>query len=560
MDSGSPREFGVITVRDVLTFALPPDSKLVAGHAGLGRDVTWATRLRAAPPAFGHISGGEIVMLSQDVLEIIDESMTLAEAIRQLATFGVSVIAAPGTIDAKARSSADAASLPLVSLPNVTDLGALERTAARTIAERRRAIQQQGQEAGRRFMELALAGAPVTDLADELSGFSRRSISVEWHDGRPLAFQPDAHGSLDERTISPLLQRTQADVQSWLQTVASASSAEPPVHAWVANDEWTRLVAPVPGRNGLLGSISLLVPTDEELPEDSILLSRAAAACAVTLAQEQATATVRREVELNVLDELLDGALRSEVALAQQAQRLGHDLHQTFTALIARLDTASTGPQRSRDDRWQALDAGARAFVDASGNGHLMWRVRNLSIEVVWTSDGADDIPQTVATLRTALQDAITAQGLSDTISIGIGRPAHGIRGIRQSHQEARQAITLGRRLRGIGHETRYEDLGIYRLLLAAEDLPELKVFLDESLSSLSNYDQLHSSNLVPTLEAYFAGNCSPKEAASILGVHRNTILYRLERIAEITGLDLDNPDVRLRLHLALYVRIALGA
>ena len=73
MDTGSLREFGVVTVRDVLSIALPPGSEVVAGTKGIGREVTWATRLRATMPAFAHISRGEAIILDPAVLEIIDD-------------------------------------------------------------------------------------------------------------------------------------------------------------------------------------------------------------------------------------------------------------------------------------------------------------------------------------------------------------------------------------------------------------------------------------------------------------------------------------------------------
>lgn len=560
MDAGTAREYGVITVRDILTFALPPGTVVTAGHNGLGREVTWATRLRAAPPAFGHISGGEIVILAADVLEIIDENLDLAGAIRQLAQFGVAVIATTEPADAPARSAADASSLPLLVLPRDVDLGLLERTAARTIAERRRDIQQHGQEEGRKFMELAIGGESLSELAEEVSQSSTRAVSMEGHDGRPLAFQPDARDHLDERDAQSILAASQQNVQAWLRTVGSSSSAEPPVHGWTGPDGWTRLVAPVTGRSGLLGSISLLIPKDAERPEDTILTSRAAAAAAVTMAQEQATAHVRREVELNVLDEMLDGALRSEVALVQQAQRLGHDLDQEFCAVIARLDPAQGSPARSREGRWIALEKGVRQFAENVAQPNMLWRVRNSAAEIVWPTKDAQDAETLAASLRESLETELRHGQLPDVVSIGIGRPGQGIQGIRLSHQEARQALTLGRRLHGSGHVTDYDGLGIYRLVLAAEGLPELRVFQDESLGELNEYDRIHSSNLIQTLEAFFAANCSPKEAASILNVHRNTVLYRLDRIATITGQDLDDPEVRLRLHLALHVRVALGA
>jgi DNA-binding PucR family transcriptional regulator len=143
---------------------------------------------------------------------------------------------------------------------------------------------------------------------------------------------------------------------------------------------------------------------------------------------------------------------------------------------------------------------------------------------------------------------------------MGVGRIRSGLDGIRQSHQDARQALTIGRRLYGPSNVTRFERLGVYRLIYAAEQLPELETFQAEALGSLLEYDRSHGAELVKTLEAFFTANCSPKEAATLLHVHRNTVLYRLERIAEITGLDLNASDVRLRLHLALHVRLALSA
>lgn len=556
MESGSPREYGVITVRDVLTFALPQGTKVVAGESALGREVTWATRLRAALPAFGHIAGGEIVILDPAVLEMIDEDMTLPAAIRQLSSFGVSMIAVSGSADTSARAAADASGLTLVELPRDIDLGQLERTAARTIAERRRELHQKGQEAGRQFMDLAIAGHALVSLAEELGSASGRAVMMENSDAQTLAWHPDTDEVLDERQAHAILDASQRAVSAWLHTVGSSSSAEPPVHGWSDASGWTRLVAPVTGRHGLLGSISLLLLSRDERPEDTILLSRSAAAAAVTLAQEHATTAARREVELNVLDELLDGALRSEIALAQQAERLGHNLDQRFIAMVARTDQ---GAARGRESRTSALEQGVRVFMQSFQMPDILWRVRNANVEIVVPEHIVlthADLPQS---LHTALMQALEAHHVPEAISIGIGRSANAMAGIRRSHQDARQALSLGRRLHGNGHVTNYDDLGIYRLILAAESLPELRTFHDESLGALESYDSSHNSNLLPTLEAFFSANCSPKEAAAILQVHRNTVLYRLERIAEITQLSLDAPDVRLRLHMALYVRTALG-
>jgi purine catabolism regulator len=408
-------------------------------------------------------------------------------------------------------------------------------------------------------MELAIAGESLEELTAELARLSERALVLERRDGGILGFRADPGRRMTEDLLHRILQGTNTAVHAWLRSIGSSSAVEPPVRSWNADEGWTRLVAPVTGRNGLLGSVSILTPTGQERPEDSIFTSRAAAASAVALSREQAAASVRREVELNVLDEMLDGALRSEISLSQQAQRLGHDLNQEFCTLNARVDPAQSGPARSREGRWTVLEEGLR-HAQRNLKLNVLWRVRNTSAEVVWPTSEAGTPAEVAAALRDALESALQSHGFSEVVSIGIGRPGQGIQGIRRSHQEARQALTLGRRLHGAGHITDFDDLGIYRLILAAEQLPELQAFQEETLSELLAYDRVHRSNLTQTMEAFFAANCSPKETATILKVHRNTVLYRLDRVAEITGMSLDDPDTRLRLHLALHVRMALGA
>ena len=125
---------------------------------------------------------------------------------------------------------------------------------------------------------------------------------------------------------------------------------------------------------------------------------------------------------------------------------------------------------------------------------------------------------------------------------------------------EARQALTIHHRIDMAGTVAHYGDLGIYRLLFAAESLPEFEEFHASALGVLLQHDAAHRSGFIPTLRAFFAANGSPKDAAERLGVHRNTILYRLGRISALTGHDLDDADTRLRLQLALAIDAIVGS
>ncbi len=546
----------MITVQDVINEALPPSTRVVAGAAGLSREVTWATRLRSAPPAFEHLSGGEIVLLPPRVLEELDERLTLADAILQFATFNVAAVAITSNPGARARDAANTSGLALIVLPRSVELGALERQTARFITDQRRAIQHRGQEVTRRLMELAIAGESLEEQVSTLAQLANRVIVVESRDGRVLATHTPDDVAKDV-PINDILWSTRDGALRWLRSVATTSAAEPATAIFDGPDPWRRVVAPVVGRDGLLGNLSLLINGPGATASDQVLTARGAAACAVTLARDQAAAYARREVELNVLDEILDGALRSEVSLAQQLRRLGHDIERPHVALVLRANTDEQ-VSRARTRRWSMLEDGIQRAANRF-SARALWRVRGATAEIVWPIDDPSHVPERAASLHQEVQSILNQQGVQESVSIGVGRVDSGFEGVRQSHHEARQALMLGRRVHGPGQITLFEQLGVYRLIFAAEHLPEMQEYLKETLGPLVAYDSDHSADLVRTLEAFFQANCSPKEAATLLHVHRNTVLYRLDRIAAILQIDLGNADTRLRLHLALHVRLALA-
>lgn len=82
----------------------------------------------------------------------------------------------------------------------------------------------------------------------------------------------------------------------------------------------------------------------------------------------------------------------------------------------------------------------------------------------------------------------------------------------------------------------------------------ELKAFRD-LIAPLEDYDREHNSDLIRTLTVFFAMNANASEAAERLFLHRNSMAYRLDRIQQITALDLKSPETRLALRLGLISR-----
>ena len=91
------------------------------------------------------------------------------------------------------------------------------------------------------------------------------------------------------------------------------------------------------------------------------------------------------------------------------------------------------------------------------------------------------------------------------------------------------------------------------RLLSELARSPDLASF-EELVRPLVERDRERRSDLVSTLRAYFASGGNASEAADQMFLHRNSMLYRLSRIQELTGLDLKDPDASLALRLGLLV------
>ena len=99
-----------------------------------------------------------------------------------------------------------------------------------------------------------------------------------------------------------------------------------------------------------------------------------------------------------------------------------------------------------------------------------------------------------------------------------------------------------------------FDDTGAYRLLLSAmsEDPAELQRFYAETIEPLVAYDEQYETDLVVTVEAFLDADGNVAGTAQRLFTHRHTIRYRLERVRELSGLDVGSTDGREKLSLGL--------
>ncbi len=152
------------------------------------------------------------------------------------------------------------------------------------------------------------------------------------------------------------------------------------------------------------------------------------------------------------------------------------------------------------------------------------------------------------------------AQNISDTVSsefyckvgVGIGRVVDNIKDLASSYKEAQIAIEVGKVFETEKEIISYENLGIGRLIY---QLPTTlcEIFLREVFKhgSLETLDK----ETLQTIQVFFDNNLNVSETSRKLFVHRNTLVYRLEKIRKLTGLDLRQFDHAITFKVALMVK-----
>jgi sugar diacid utilization regulator len=261
----------------------------------------------------------------------------------------------------------------------------------------------------------------------------------------------------------------------------------------------------------------------------------------------------------------LNGVLCREIsgreAILAGAAELGVELGDGASVVVARAHA-----HVPVEDGWRArvlavAERGARAVAPAAlaALAGLADRAGSGGAEVVVLVPGADEAQATrvaEAVLR-ELQAALSGH----TFAIGRSRVAADAGDLHRAGNEALLAANVADGEGEDGKVLAFEETGAYRLLLSAmsEDPAELQRFYAETLEPLVAYDEQYETDLVNTVETFLDADGNVANTAQRLFTHRHTIRYRLERVRELSGLDVGSTDGREKLSLGLKAMRVLG-
>ena len=264
-----------------------------------------------------------------------------------------------------------------------------------------------------------------------------------------------------------------------------------------------------------------------------------------------------REAVGGFLHDLLARGFADRTELLARAEDLGIELEGGASIVVARAHAHVATEDGWRSRVLMIAERGARAAVPGAVAA-LRERAEAVGAEIVVLVPTGDE--QQAERTADAVVHELTAALPGHTFAVGRSRVATDPLLLDRAGNEALLAANVAE---GDAEAAvlAFEETGAYRLLLPAmsEDPAELQRFYAETVEPLVVYDEQYATDLVQTVEAFLDADGNVAGTAAKLFTHRHTIRYRLERVRELSGLDVGSTDGREKLSLGLKAMRVLG-
>ncbi len=534
----------MITVQDILEIS-ELNLRLLAGHSSTSNPVRWV-HITEIPDATKWLKGGELLLTTG--YGFVGEEEQQVEQLKQLIDHNISGLGF-GTgfsfdkVPPALVRVAEEYDFPLFEVPYHIPFIAITEAVASKIVNEQYSLLQRSLAVHEKLTKIVLEEKGLEAILSTLSALVGCSAVLFDFHGVVLceaAYRRHVGGEHIADLWRQISDR-RADRQNFALSMEGVGSGVQ-VYPVVASHR--------------IGAFLAAVKDSGDFSEyDRIILHNVVTVTALELVKKKAVAETEKRLAGDFFDELIASDLYEE-EIARRLAFFGLEPQSPHLIILVGIDGLDEEPDAVPDrtevvvqDVKERLHWAVDEFM-AKRETLFISASRSDSV-VVLVQPGALDAPALIA-LAGELQGVIGEMLPEISVSIGIGRPHRQLTDLRQSYYEASYAIKI-RKLKGEpGVIASFDDLGSYGLLLGLQDTLSLEVFYDSVLGRLQEYDEQNSSDLVRSLACFLEANGHWGDAAEKLYVHRHTLRYRMKRVEEITGRDLNRSQDRMEFWLAL--------
>ncbi len=540
------KEIG-LSLRELLELESFNNIKVVGGHKGLDKTVM-NVNVMEVPDILDWIKPGELLLTT--AYSIRDNVTAQQNLVPQLAQRGLVGLAIKPRryierIPDIMIEQADQYDFSLLELPGEVSFSDLINHALTAIVDKQNNYLNRSLNAHRLFMDIVLKGGGLKDMAKSLAQLVENTVIIYDAKHERVAWETV---NWDQDKIGDLWDK---------ESMAGVGGNKIPMEA--GGCKLCKLEVPIYSGNEYYGKV-IVCETNRPLSFPDIpIVERLATVAALEIVNQHALIQVERRYANEFLDLLLFSQVEEESEFINRGKFFGWDLAKPYVALILQYENESIKTGDESEKRRQDINNsifkgvcdfykdGVRAIVAGTKSNMviLLLEVKEKESKLLYR-----EVMEEAKLIRKALSHLLK----DGDLTISAGRYYEGIAGIQKSYKEAFKALRIAKQIGSQGQNIHFHDLGIYRLLVLIDKREELEEFLNETVRPLIHYDAERNSDLVKTLDMFFRCQGNAKKVSDKLYTHYNTILYRLERIREITGLDLNDPEDRFNLEVGLKV------
>jgi purine catabolism regulator len=532
-----------VRVAEVLD--LVPGTRVLAGASGLNRPIQ-SIGMIEAPDSLQFVRAGDLILTA--LWAIKDDRGAQLQLVPELVRRGAAGLAIKlryvDELPAQLLEQAELHSFPVLQLTTDIPFSQVMQPVMGQIINRQALMLARQQRAHRAVMQAVLDAKGLPRLAEILAELLENPVVIRDEMGHVVAVGRcgDQPAGLDLAELA-LLEPRSTDYQ--LSTGDTMHAVEV---VGVQGQRLTRYVTTVKSGNTVYGQVQTWEFGRRLDETDLSIIDSVSTVIALEMANRRALLAVERRYHNEFLVALFSSEAHSEMDLLMRASRFGWNLAKPHYAVALKVEGG-----RSQRDLEEALVLQDRLYdgvLRSAGPGAVVGQAELHTVILLPARSKGDAREEAMSAAR-HLQEQAAAYSRLAKVSVGIGTVQTGVRGMRRSFEEARKAIRIGEQVWGPGCLTHYAELGLYQILAMLQPTPELEEFL-ACIRKLEQYDAKHHTTFVETLTTYFACNGNVRKVSEQMYAHYNTILYRLQRIAEITGRSPEDAEGRHYLYVAL--------
>lgn len=542
-----------VTVAQILRLDSLAQARVLAGREGLTHPVASVT-VGEVPDIADWLSGGEIVLST--MFALINDVNRQREFCQRIMAAGASALFVKpkrfvGQFPEDVLEIAEKRGFPIVEVPQQVRWTRIMQEAMEVLINRQATLLEKSQAIHRGLLEVAIKGGGWAEIAEAVAKLTEMPVLILDVSLEVLALSKSAgqdpaqiHQALDQ----PHIRRQFEELGRPLTKLMRLDEPSAP----------QLFVVPVIVGHNRLGYVCVMTPRTELQEMELVALEHAATIAAVEMARDQVRFETEVRLKGDFVDDLTGGRFDTRDSLLRRANFLGCDLSHGATVMVVAPDSLDEVPAASEETERQRLlerffGRTARLVSEIEPNSLVTLKSERI---VVLLAGSAGQEPRALDLLASRIQ-SLAREVAGMRVSVGVSRHTEEPTGLAGSMDEATVALKVGRRLRGEASVMYFDQVGTYKLLFGIweRDPQELQALYDETLARIDSYDQQNDTQLLRTLVVYLGNDENLSKTSEDLFAHRHTIRYRLQKIAELTGLSVFRSEDKERLSLGLKAR-----